>query len=371
MTGATLKDANLSGAILEGTFLTNATLSGANLSGADLTGAILKRADLRECILYKAILVDAIMVEADLRKAYLNQAFLQGVNLSHAKLANANFRGADLSRAKLIKANMTNADLSAALLQDVDLTQAVSKKTNLTKANLTEATLTGAKLNGAILKKATLSATILKGANFNGVSLSQTIFENVDLRETKGLETAVHDEPSAIDIDTIYRSRSNIPIEFLRSAGIPDIIIDSMLVNANHPMKFHTCFISYSSKDEVFTNRLVTDLRHLGVHCWFAPENMIIGEDFEKRIDNSIRDTDKLVVILSEHSIRSSWVEKEAKAASQLLPIQIDKAIQTTDQDWAVDIRSSNHIGDFISWQQPHAYLLALALLLSALKADS
>ena len=98
---------------------------------------------------------------------------------------------------------------------------------------------------------------------------------------------------------------------------------------------------------------------------------MTIGEDFNKRIDESIRDTDKLVVILSEHSLESTWVEEEVEIASQLLPIKIDKAIQTTDQAWAANIRSSNHIGDFTSWQQPHAYLLSIAHLLRDLKSDT
>jgi uncharacterized protein YjbI with pentapeptide repeats len=364
---AILQDVDLTQAVsskktdLTGADMTDAILTGANLSGANLTGAILKGANLSECILIRAILVDAIMVEADLSKAYLNFAILQGVNLRNAKLVDTNFRGADLRGANLIKANMTNADLSEAILQDVDLTQDVSKKTNLTEANLTEAILTGANLSGAILKK----------ANFNGVSLSKTIFKNVDLRETIGLETAVHFESSVIDIDTIYLSRSNISREFLQSAGVPDIIIDSMLVNANHPMKYHTCFISYSSKDEAFANRLVTDLRRLGVQCWFAPENMIIGEDFAKRIDISIRDTDKLVVILSEHSIQSSWVEKEVQTASHLLPIQIDNAVASPDQAWAKKIRNEDHIGNFSDWEQSRPYLSALAHLLQALKSDT
>ena len=53
-----------------------------------------------------------------------------------------------------------------------------------------------------------------------------------------------------------------------------------------------------------------------------------------------------------------------------LLPFQIDNAAQTTDQAWAANIRDTYHIGDFTSWQQPHAYLLAIAHLLRDLKAD-
>ncbi len=351
-----------------------ADLHGLDLREFDLRGAILAKANLSDTNLQGVNLSEAVLEHADLSRANLNLANLPDAKLSDATLVGTKLKGADLRKAKLIRANMTDADLSEAILQDVDLTKAVSKKTNLTQADLTGAELSGANLRGAILKKATLSATILKGANFNGVSLGQTIFANVDLSGTKGLGTVNHLESSTIDIDTIARSQSNIPEEFLRRAGIPDIIIDSMLSRADHPIKFHTCFISYSSKDEVFAKRLYSDLSRLGVHCDFAPESLKSGEPFNSRIVEYIQKNDKLLLIFSEHSLHSTWVEKEAEIAIQkegvLLPFQIDNAAQTTDQAWAANIRDTYHIGDFTSWQQPHAYLLAIAHLLRDLKAD-
>ena len=44
------------------------------------------------------------------------------------------------------------------------------------------------------------------------------------------------------------------------------------------PIEFYSCFISYSSKDQTFAERLHNDLPDKGVRCWFAPEDMTIGE---------------------------------------------------------------------------------------------
>lgn len=80
-------------------------------------------------------------------------------------------------------------------------------------------------------------------------------------------------------------------------------------------IEFYSCFISYSSKDEEFAKRLYADLQNEGVRCWFAPEGLKIGEKFRVRIDESIRLYDKLLLVLSENSVSSQWVEKEVETA--------------------------------------------------------
>jgi hypothetical protein len=41
---------------------------------------------------------------------------------------------------------------------------------------------------------------------------------------------------------------------------------------------FYSCFISYSSLDEPFALRIHADFQVAGVRCWFAPEDLKIGE---------------------------------------------------------------------------------------------
>ena len=81
------------------------------------------------------------------------------------------------------------------------------------------------------------------------------------------------------------------------------------------PIEYYSCFISYSSKDEDFAKRLYADLQTEHVRCWFAPEDLKIGEKFRPRIDEAIRWYDKLLLVLSENSVNSPWVEKEVETA--------------------------------------------------------
>jgi uncharacterized protein YjbI with pentapeptide repeats len=140
LSGADLREANLSGAIL----------FGANLSGANLFEADLSEADLREANLSGANLFGANLGGADLREA----------NLSGANLSGANLGGADLREANLSGANLSGADLSRVDLSEADLREADLREANLSGANLFEANLSGANLSGANLSGANLSGAI-------------------------------------------------------------------------------------------------------------------------------------------------------------------------------------------------------------------
>jgi hypothetical protein len=144
-------------------------------------------------------------------------------------------------------------------------------------------------------------------------------------------------------------------------------------------IQYYSCFISFSSKDEAFARRLHADLQQQGVRCWFAPEDMKIGARIRPTIDQSIRLHDKLLLVLSEHSINSDWVEKEVETAFEeerkrnqivLFPVRLDEAAMETDLAWAADIRRTRHIGDFSLWQDHDAYQRAFERLLRDLKAE-
>jgi TIR domain len=144
--------------------------------------------------------------------------------------------------------------------------------------------------------------------------------------------------------------------------------------------EFYSCFISYSSKDAGFASRLHAELQKNGVKCWFAPEDIKIGEEFRQRIDDAIREYDKLLLVLSEHSVRSDWVQDEVEACFErerkqrrqvLFPIRVDTAVSRTRQAWAASIRRRRHIGDFTNWHDAEAYERAFERLIRDLKAQN
>lgn len=143
---------------------------------------------------------------------------------------------------------------------------------------------------------------------------------------------------------------------------------------------YYSTFISYSSKNQDFAMRLHADLQSKGVRCWFAPEDIKIGDKFRQRIDEAIRIHDKLLVILSADSISSAWVEEEVESAierehkenrSVLFPVRIDDAVINSDQAWAASLRRMRHIGDFSKWKDQDSYRKAFDRLLHDLKSEA
>lgn len=129
-----------------------------------------------------------------------------------------------------------------------------------------------------------------------------------------------------------------------------------------------------------FAKRLYADLQNHNVRCWFAPEDLKWGEPIRTGIDEAIRLHDKLLLILSKHSVASGWVEHEVKTALAkerkekrvvLFPVRLDKAVLDSPLFWATEIRHERNIGDFSSWKNHDEYQKAFDRLLRDLKAEA
>ena len=256
-------------------------------------------------------------------------------------------------------------------------TQPDLSSANFRDANFRDANLSNANLSYAILFNTNLSSADLSYADLSYARVRFIQFNNIDLRTVRGLDTVEHTGPSYIGIDTIYRSEGYIPEAFLRKAGVPEDFIIYMRSLVAHPIEYYTCFISYSSRDQDFADRLYADLQSKGVRCWFAPEDMKIGDKIRQRIDESIRLYDKLLLILSAHSVASWWVEYEVEKAlakerqaqrTVLFPIRLDEQIIQSTTDWATHIKETRHIGDFTVWKDHDAYQRGLKRLLRDLQ---
>jgi hypothetical protein len=249
---------------------------------------------------------------------------------------------------------------------------------NLRGASLFRIDLSKANLRGATLVGTTLRGTTLRGADLSRAKLYETIFVDIDLSGCKGLEDCVHHGPSTIDHRTLQRS-GPLPIAFLRGAGLPDNLIDYFPSLLNQPFQFYSCFISYSSKDEAFAQRLHADLQNKGVRCWFALHDMPIGAKIIDAIDEAIRLRDRVLLVLSEGAIASDWVEGEVTRALDeererkqlvLFPIRLDDVVMKTKEAWARLLRGQRNIGDFTRWKEHNAYTKALERLLRDLRVE-
>jgi len=168
------------------------------------------------------------------------------------------------------------------------------------------------------------------------------------------------------------------------TSSLPSCIPSSLVTGG--VIQFYSCFISYSSKNQDFAERLYVDLQAKKVRCWLATEDLKIGDRFRDRIHESIRLYDKLLVVLSETSVASDWVEeevttamdKESQLAKQqggrptvLFPIHLDDAVMEAQVGWAATIRRTRHLGDFCNWKDHDAYQKAFTRLLRDLQAAS
>ncbi len=349
---------------------TSIDLRGANLSAAKLDGADLEWADLSNANLSKCSLDRADLTRANLSETHLSEANLVGAVLSGASLCNAN----------LHKTCLRAADLGGIGLRKPDPPQPPNASFRFRHAHICGADLRNADLNEADLRLANLDGASLDGANFCQAEVGGTFFVGVNLRLVKGLETVRHDGPSRIGIEAIYLSHGEIPETFLRGAGVPDSFISYVRSLVGIPIDFYSCFISYSSQDQEIAERLYADLQSNGVRCWFALEDLKVGDKIRPRIDESIRLYDKLLLVLSAHSVASQWVEQEVETAlaeerkenrTVLLPIRLDNAVMEMEGGWPALIRNTRNIGDFTCWKEHDAYQKGLERLLRDLKAEA
>ncbi|HEU5377273.1 MAG TPA: toll/interleukin-1 receptor domain-containing protein [Ktedonobacteraceae bacterium] len=120
-----------------------------------------------------------------------------------------------------------------------------------------------------------------------------------------------HHGLSPIHLSSLQLPQDGSALHFLRGVGLTDEQIDAWRVIAGLPIQYHSVFISYCSKDEILAHRLHADLQAHGVRCWFAPEDMKIGNRIRDTIDRAIHVQDRSLLLLLEHSIVSTWVEQE------------------------------------------------------------
>jgi uncharacterized protein YjbI with pentapeptide repeats len=361
-------------------------LTNANLESADLSNAIFTFANLNGANLSNSRLKNTVFNLAALNGADLNSASLEGAGGYGVRLRGANLKAARLDGVRFKAADLTEANLEGASFAEADVSQAIFYGANLADVDLINAKLFGTRFWKTDLRRVKLHGAFLYGANFEGSDLTEaalgfTTFSNCSLAGAKGLETITHESPSSIGVDTIFYSRNKIPDVFLRGTGLSDAFITHIpaLIASIEPIQFYSCFISYSSADQNFAERLHEDLQAKGVRVWFAPHDLPIGAKIRPAIDESIRLHDKLLLVLSETSVSSQWVEQEVETAlarereqegrAVLFPIRIDDIVIESKAGWPALLKNTRNVGDFTHWKEHDSYQKALAKLLRDLKA--
>lgn len=74
-------------------------------------------------------------------------------------------------------------------------------------------------------------------------------------------------------------------------------------------------FLSHTSIDKPFVEKLARDLKRIGVNVWFDKWEIKIGESITWRIEDGIRENEYLGIVLSPEALSSEWVKSELGAA--------------------------------------------------------
>ena len=95
-------------------------------------------------------------------------------------------------------------------------------------------------------------------------------------------------------------------------------------------------FISYSYKDRTRVMRIIDSLSELGCEIWIDQDNLKPGDDIKNVTFAAISDADVFILVVSENSLRSQWVQAESSAAivnkqisgrlKKIIPIKLDGA---------------------------------------------
>jgi hypothetical protein len=144
---------------------------------------------------------------------------------------------------------------------------------------------------------------------------------------------------------------------------------------------FYSCFVSHSSKDRRFCDRLHLDLQAKAVRVWYFPENAQWGANVWAEIDRNIKVYDKVIVVCSKHSLKSGPVLREIERALNredhtqkniLFPLTLDTYVfDGWEHERKADV-VRKVVGDFSGWDRdPAKYRKALDKLLKGLRAES
>ena len=383
-------------------FSVDIDLSNTSLSRANLRGVNLKGTNLRDTNFDVAVFDGGDLSGSDLRGSNFWRSSLRDTNLSAAKLNRADLNAADLSDANLREADLGETNLSGAQLIGAHADETNLDGANLGGANLRAAVIRGSKLGSADLSAANLQETRiektdLQGSNFGKTVMGNTVLDDVDLSQVLGLDHVQFSAPSILGRTTFVKSSGKIPEAFLRGCGLSDWeieetkLFDPNLSNgeiseilykvydlrATQALQISPLFISYSHADSQFVDKFGSYLDQKGIRYWRDIHKATAGP-LEEQVNRAIRQNPTVLVVLSENSIKSDWVQHEVRAAREtgkemgrhvLCPVALDDSWKTSP--WPKRIMEQimeYNILDFSEWEHDSRFYSVFRKLIDGLE---
>ena len=104
----------------------------------------------------------------------------------------------------------------------------------------------------------------------------------------------------------------------------------------------HDVFISYSTKNSDIANKIRHSLEQNGLQCWIAPRNISSGRIYIDEIADAIRATKIVVLVFSEFSQESKYVNNEINMAysydKPILSVNIDDSMPKESMEYYLKV---------------------------------
>jgi uncharacterized protein YjbI with pentapeptide repeats len=309
----------------------------------DLRGLDLSRADLSERDLSNIDFSGSDLNRVDFSGSRLDTTDITGTFTDHSKLADCNARRTKWRGSKLYHVVAPRSDFSFAEFNGTHIQRCDFRGSKFYKAMIC----------------AEFDEVEVSGANFENSYVVASSFFNTDLSAAAHLNLASFHSRCRIHYQTIQRS-SNVPSRLLEACGVAHFHIPHIDAISRNAAKLPSCFISYSAMDDKFIERFRNELANKGVRSWFAPRDLPFGAPTRDVIETQIDSNDRLIVVLSRHSLQSQWVEFEVETALEIerkngtniiIPVCIDDAVFKTKVSWARHIVRTRNIARYENWR--------------------
>ncbi|MFM7344893.1 MAG: toll/interleukin-1 receptor domain-containing protein [Tagaea sp.] len=218
---------------------------------------------------------------SDLLSASFESCSFKNSDFSLAKLIDSVFESCDLESVSFVKAALGGTKFHDVSACQCDFSDCRLDATDFLFSDLLDSAFSGADLSGARFHRVELGGSVM-----NRARMYDTVFVSTPLNAVKGLDEVTFEGPCAFDSHTLLAVK-DVPVSFLRGAGLPERLIEYLPSLRDDPIQFFSCFISYSSQDDAFVRRLHADLQNVGIRTWFAPEDLKTGDRFRQRIDEA------------------------------------------------------------------------------------
>jgi len=310
-----------------------------DFNGINLDSIRISNTDLTDSIFTSCKFINVVMVGTKFNSCEFTDVIFDCCNSIEASYTEAKF-----TQCKFTPKNA---------FSQCDFFQAVFENTimacNFTESFFIQAHFLDCKCLGSVYSKSLFGFTVIKRTEFvatvfDDVKLLQaceiddeSVIKSINSFQRHIVEMGKVEETRNV-LNTTYISTTR----FFRSLGVDRGLLELRASGVSELTGFKTVFISYNRNDEEVATQLREQLEAAGISCWFAPLDMQSGGGVREQIEEAIHKQGRVVLILSENSIRSSWVsfevecalaEEKKKRGCRLFPIRICDYEKLTEWD--------------------------------------